>query len=247
MSVNKKQVFGLIRHALTVLGVVAVMSGKADKESVTMVGASIMVLLVAAWSVWEKRELKNLKSLLPLLVIGVLALAAGCSTIKDKIRDELDPEPEPAPVAELDLTQVRWLGANYSGAQQVIEMESAWISGAFIACKLPAYSWDSKIVGTRDCDAICCLFYEQNGVVTGGKFDWWAKGGQRSKVLENVHNGYGGHRMPSPGTPTWYMVVDIHGRQRSNPCRVDWNSGLSAAPAVPGDADTIEWWDGGER
>ena len=71
-------------------------------------------------------------------------------------------------------------------------------------------------------DAVCYFFYEYNGTVMGGKFDWWRTGGQGAKGLENVHGGYGGHKMPARGTNCWTMISSTDGKQRSNTCKVVW-------------------------
>jgi hypothetical protein len=71
-------------------------------------------------------------------------------------------------------------------------------------------------------DAVCYFFYEHGGTVAGGKFDYWRNGGQPSKGLVNVIEGYGGHVMPVRGTPCWTMIASLDGAQRSNTCRVVW-------------------------
>jgi hypothetical protein len=71
-------------------------------------------------------------------------------------------------------------------------------------------------------DAIAYFFYVSGGTVMGGKFDWWRTGGQSVKTLENVHLGYGGHRMPAKGTECWTMISSVDGSQRSNTCKVEW-------------------------
>jgi hypothetical protein len=71
-------------------------------------------------------------------------------------------------------------------------------------------------------DAVCYFFYERSSIVVGGKFDAWRTGGQVSKSLVNVVDGYGGHVMPVRGTPCWTMISSMDGTQRSNSCRVTW-------------------------
>lgn len=71
-------------------------------------------------------------------------------------------------------------------------------------------------------DAVCYFFYRYNGTIMGGKFDWWSPGGQSSKSLVSVREGYGGHIMPAAGTECWTMISSVDGQQRSNTCSVTW-------------------------
>lgn len=71
-------------------------------------------------------------------------------------------------------------------------------------------------------DAVCYFFYEINGTIMGGKFDWWSPGGQSTKSLVSVREGYGGHQMPASGARCWTMISSIDGQQRSNTCSVTW-------------------------
>jgi hypothetical protein len=71
-------------------------------------------------------------------------------------------------------------------------------------------------------DAVCYFFYENNGTIMGGKFDWWSPGGQSTKSLVSVREGYGGHQMPASGARCWTMISSIDGQQRSNTCSVTW-------------------------
>jgi len=141
--------------------------------------------------------------------------------------DGLGPKPDPEkpsePAVVLDLSKVRWLGDNYSGCKlQDGILKSASISGEMINTSYNPYDWPVKKVKV-DCDAIACLFYEQGNEVVGGKFDWWRKGGQSSKTLENViHKNYGGHKMPAKGTPTWEAIVSTDEKMISNVVKVTW-------------------------
>lgn len=95
---------------------------------------------------------------------------------------------------------------------------SAKISGSNINTVYEKYNWPSK----DGLDAVCCLFYRTSGGIKGGKFDWWRAGGQSSKTIKNIHEGYGGHSMPSKGTDTWTMFFSLDGTKRSDIRKVTW-------------------------
>lgn len=81
---------------------------------------------------------------------------------------------------------------------------------------------DAPGLEATEVDAICCLFYERDGRIVGGKFDWWRKGGQAKKVTHNLHGGYNGHTMPEAGTRTWTCIVSVNGKRRSNVKECSW-------------------------
>ena len=84
----------------------------------------------------------------------------------------------------------------------------------------PPVTWPKRVVKV-EVQAILCLFYKRGDRIVGGKYDW-LRPNQRSKVLENVHDGYGGHSMPSTGTPTYTCLVSVDEKQRSNICECTW-------------------------
>ena len=134
------------------------------------------------------------------------------------------PEEAPSTPAEtLDLSTVRWLGDNYTKAVAVPRpaLTGASIAGDKLSVRFTAYSWPVRN-GEVALDAIACLFYERDGGVTGGKFDWIRKGGQPVKGLENVMFGYHGHVMPAKGAKAWVCWVSVDGKQRSNLAEVAW-------------------------
>ena len=136
--------------------------------------------------------------------------------IWDWIREMFSKKPKPDPNTEdLDLTTVKWLGDNYSGAQVEQLLNSASMNNNSISTSYKPYDWPSIIVKVR-VDAICCIFYEKGNDIVGGKFDWWRAGGQDSKTLENLHNGYNGHIVPSAGSKVWTCIVSVDGKKRSN-------------------------------
>ena len=62
---------------------------------------------------------------------------------------------------------------------------------------------------------------------SGGKFDWIRKGGQASKGLENIHDGYGGHTVPAAGERVTFRWVSIDGAKRSNDAEATWPAARS--------------------
>jgi hypothetical protein len=159
------------------------------------------------------------------VIAGLLgALVCGGCTLVEKMKgvdlpDIKPPVEKPAPA---ELPAVKWLGKDYSGARETVKLAGAQTEGRSLYTQYENYAWPEQTVGDARCDAICCFFYEVDGGITGGKFDWWRKGGQAMKGLENVHNGYGGHRMPPGGTKCWTMIVSVDGRERSNLQAVEW-------------------------
>ena len=161
-----------------------------------------------------------------LIWLVILVLVAGCAEVGQIIKDETNGTNDvPAVVVDdgdgFRLDKVEWLGQNFSGGQEEQILMGATIHGDKIQTSYVAYSWPVKD-GPKPVDAIVCLFYVRDGQWVGGKFDWWRRGGQGVKGLENVINGYGGHSMPSPGTYCREMIVSVDGKRRSNPVVVLW-------------------------
>lgn len=122
----------------------------------------------------------------------------------------------------LDLSTVEtWYGTKVTTSNITATISAASIKGDYLNTTYSKYDWPSKTVKV-EVDAVAYLFYKKDGKVVGGKFDWWRKGGQAKKGLENVHNGYQGHSMPASGTDTWTMIASTDGKQRSNTCAVKW-------------------------
>lgn len=130
-----------------------------------------------------------------------------------------DSDPTSGPPASLP--EIKWLGKNYSGAVEDMELVAATISNSqhSFSPAAPA-SWPIKTVKVP-VQGIVCLFYERDGKIVGGKYDW-CRPGQHSKGLENVHNGYNGHSMPAKGTPCYTMLVSVDEKQRSNLLETQW-------------------------
>lgn len=49
-----EQVLGLVRHTLTTLGVILIMTGKVDESNWTIFTGSVVALASFAWSVFSK-------------------------------------------------------------------------------------------------------------------------------------------------------------------------------------------------
>ena len=81
-----------------------------------------------------------------------------------------------------------------------------------------AYGWPQKLVKVW-CDAEVHM-YRADG--SGGKFDWIRAGGQASKGLENVRNGYNGHTVPAGGERVKFRWVSVDGKKRSNDAEAVW-------------------------
>ena len=81
-----------------------------------------------------------------------------------------------------------------------------------------AYGWPQKLVKVW-CDAEVHM-YRADG--SGGKFDWIRAGGQASKGLENVRNGYNGHTLPAGGERVTFRWVSVDGKKRSNDAEAVW-------------------------
>lgn len=127
---------------------------------------------------------------------------------------------------ELDLSTVaEWIlpatpgvrPANVIAAKVSGKLFEAQMAGSVIRSRFE-YSFPAS----DGLDAFACLFYREGGKIRGGKFDWFRTGGQPEKTLKNVRDGYGGHRMPAPGTDTWMLIVSIDGKQRTNTKKVTW-------------------------
>lgn len=104
------------------------------------------------------------------------------------------------------------------GAKVTARIRSASTNGTMLYTSYDPYRYPSR----DGLDAVCYFFYRSGNTIMGGKFDWWRAGGQPGKTLENVHHGYGGHRMPARGTECWTMFSSLDGSQRSNTRKVEW-------------------------
>lgn len=150
---------------------------------------------------WWKKLLKWLKSLV------------------ENNSDNDDSDNDDSGVDDLDLSKVKWLGDNYSNAQVEEIFNSASMDKHFINTDYKPYNWPKKTVKVS-VDAICCIFYERGSEIVGGKFDWWRTGGQGTKTLENLYEGYHGHSFPVDGAKVWTCIVSVDSKKRSNVVKV---------------------------
>jgi hypothetical protein len=56
MKLNKEQVMGIVRHALTFIGGIVVMKGLVDETVITEVIGGVMTLVGAIWSILDKKK-----------------------------------------------------------------------------------------------------------------------------------------------------------------------------------------------
>lgn len=180
-----------------------------------------------------------LKATLLTTMLTAIAMLCGCEELESlkAEADKFDPA-QNADIASTDVPasegdtasshqdaipigSISWLGDNYSNARISTKITGASLNNDNLYTSYQPYSWPSATVKTR-VDAVCCLFYERGGRIVGGKFDWWRAGGQGTKGLENVHNGYNGHSFPARGSRVYTMIVSVDGRQRSNIQACSW-------------------------
>ena len=160
-----------------------------------------------------------------------VAISAGCGEITTTPIDIPPTTPTVTPDAttksggdDLDLARVtNFLPSGISSealkaASVTAKINSSSTNGRTLFTSYERYPFPAD-GGT---DAICFFFYEYNGGVMGGKFDYWRTGGQPAKGLANVEEGYNGHKMPSSGTKCWTMISSKDGKQRSNTCTTTW-------------------------
>ena len=134
---------------------------------------------------------------------------------KEKEKEKIDPKPTPKPNSADVLSQIKWLGENYSSAPETARLEFGTLTRNFFGFypAAPA-SWSVKGIEVMVQGQVC-LFYERDGQIVGGKFDW-VRPNQTNKDLKNLRGGYHGHSMPENGAKCWAMLVDVHGKQRTN-------------------------------
>ncbi len=123
---------------------------------------------------------------------------------------------EAAGQAEWD--SIKWhtsSGPSCKGAVKVMNL-SARISsdGSKVSFTWDRYPWSGMGLGH---------FFVWNGSGwSGGKFDWIRQGGQSTKLLENVHEGYNGLRAPPSGTRCAFAWTSSDGDERSNLAYTVW-------------------------
>lgn len=58
MNLNKEQVLGVVRHALTFFGGLIISKGLIDESTLSEITGSIITLIGAVWSIMEKNKRK---------------------------------------------------------------------------------------------------------------------------------------------------------------------------------------------
>lgn len=91
------------------------------------------------------------------------------------------------------------------------KLHSADQSGGFVFLSFDPLNWPSQ----GRVDGRVFLFWEENGQVVGGMFDWHAKG-QTAKTLENVYHGYLGGKRPPKGATVYFCLTNINATERTN-------------------------------
>jgi len=177
-------------------------------------GILVALLILSLGCAGKKEELRPINDLITELVSNQV-VAASHDILGSTNSESITTNNVTAP-----LPNIRWLGANYSGAKETTVIRSVTIRGNKFYIDYAPYSWPKNSDGR--CDAIVCFFYMQDDQWVGGKFDWWRVGGQKVKGTENIEGGYGGHVMPTRGTESRFMAVSVNGKERSNLCPVKW-------------------------
>lgn len=106
-------------------------------------------------------------------------------------------------------------GPSAKGAVKVMNL-SAKVSGdgSKVSFTWDRYPWSGMGVGH---------FFVWNGSGwSGGKFDWIRKGGQGTKLMDNVREGYNGLRIPPSGTRCAFAWTNSDGDERSNLAYTVW-------------------------
>ncbi len=121
--------------------------------------------------------------------------------------------------AQAEWDSIKWhtgSGPNCQGARKVMTLTSAKITsgGSKVSFSWDRYPWSGMGLAH---------FFVWNGTGwSGGKFDWIRQGGQSTKLLENIHEGYNGLRDPPSGTRVAFAWTSGDGKQRSNMVYTTW-------------------------
>ena len=130
------------------------------------------------------------------------------------------PAINPTLPAEADWSAIKWTSENYAGAVYDFTL-TASCSGERVSFGYPAYSWPSQMQGVS-VDAVACFFAWNGTGFEGGKFEWIRSGGQSSKSLGNIMEGYGGLKAPAKGTRVAFAWVSVDGKRRTNLAETVW-------------------------
>jgi len=166
-----------------------------------------------------------------LVIIYLCLLITGCETPKfDHVPWGSRPDTKPTPLPMQDaISNIRWHGANYQGAEIVAELPECTMSDDRIFYSKPcpsdwpsktetAYNPDGSILKTVTIQGIACIFYGKDSV-EGGKYEFM-RPGQTMKMTDNIKNGYNGLRLPNEDEQVYTCLVSIDGSKRTNITRV---------------------------
>lgn len=120
--------------------------------------------------------------------------------------------------AQAEWDSIRWhtsSGPSCKGAKQVMTLSAKIASGG----SKVSFSWDRYPWSGM---GLAHFFVWNGSGWSGGKFDWIRQGGQSTKLLENVRNGYNGLSAPPSGTRCAFAWTSSDGKQRSNLAYTTW-------------------------
>jgi hypothetical protein len=183
------------------------------------------------------------------IILVLAALAAGC--VDHEVADsgtaaaeEAAPAPAPAPApggtttapasgdgssnsstnavdpAQAEWDAIRWAtsqGPSAKGAVQVMSLQASISSdGRFVNFTWNGYPWSG---GGNE---LAHFFVWDGARWSGGKFDWIRDGGQATKELSNIRNGYNNLRAPPAGSRVAFAWTNEEGTERSNLSVTTW-------------------------
>jgi hypothetical protein len=126
-------------------------------------------------------------------------------------------------VDELDISSARMLGPHKDMVAQnasiTRDLYSANKEGGNVRLSFETLGWPSE-GSDKKIDGGVYLFWEDDGGVIGGLFDWHAVG-QTVKTLANVNDGYLDGRKPASGATIWFCIVNMDADERTSVVRSD--------------------------
>ena len=117
--------------------------------------------------------------------------------------------------------KINWISENYSGAVHDFDM-SASVESDRVRFSFPSYDWAEGSSGSTAVDAVACFFVRNGEQWEGGKFEFIRPGGQATKSLKNIKEGYGGIETPDDGAKVAFAWVSLDGKKRTNLAEATW-------------------------
>jgi hypothetical protein len=151
---------------------------------------------------------------LGMIAAALAALSIGCTTLPT-VTDLIPTNAVPGTATTTTTTTTTTQPAQYDMTLRVTSLTEHQVGFDWTPRD---YGWPRKMVKVW-CDAEVHM-HRADG--SGGKFDWIREGGQASKGLENIRNGYGGHTIPAPGERVTFRWVSVDGKKRSNDAEATW-------------------------